>query len=228
MKFVNNFEVLKNNQLKLRSESKKLVFRILQKYSSNSKSEYYWLYCKYELLKYKPWHTSFNDALAVGFSNDEKGWIGSWELFLSSSVSKDYLPAGHNVLNYVISRSKSESDSDSDDSENNDDGNYQDLWQINQNVNNQSITKDDNNLIDNIEYWASDKRISSFQPIVDLPEWIRHQKIKYKSTFKPVNVDLKTLNKMQKFAYDIVESHHKNNTQCLLKCIGAGGEDTSR
>ena len=40
---------------KLVEQSKNIIPRVFPTYSSNSKSPTFWLYCKYQLLRYKPW-----------------------------------------------------------------------------------------------------------------------------------------------------------------------------
>ena len=57
--FVTQYKLVKN---KIVPQSPNIIPRFFPSYSSNTKGLYYHLYCKYQLLKYKPWKNSQNDA----------------------------------------------------------------------------------------------------------------------------------------------------------------------
>lgn len=57
--FVEKFKLVKG---KLVHQSQNKVPNIFPNYSPNPKGENYSLYCKYQLLKYKPWDTCQNNV----------------------------------------------------------------------------------------------------------------------------------------------------------------------
>ena len=57
--FVTNYKIVNS---KLVKQSSKIIPRFFPTCSANPKGANYPLYCKYQLLKYKPWRNSPNDA----------------------------------------------------------------------------------------------------------------------------------------------------------------------
>ena len=58
VQFVSQFTVYKNE---IKRRTKNVVVRTYPNFSSNPKSEYYPLYCRYQLVKYKPWSYDINN-----------------------------------------------------------------------------------------------------------------------------------------------------------------------
>ena len=99
--FVTNYTLKKNSLVK---QTCNVVPRIFPNYSSNPKGENYALFCKSQLLKYKPWKDSPHDAWG---SNDtsESTLIIAWHDFLKTPLSKKHVPQWaerfQNVLNCI-------------------------------------------------------------------------------------------------------------------------------
>lgn len=65
-----------------------VAVRTFPKHSSNPQDNQYWLYCKFQLLRYKPWQTNFLSALDVGQVDNSNGWVESWKAFLATELGR--------------------------------------------------------------------------------------------------------------------------------------------
>ena len=72
--FVTLYKFVKN---KIVTQEPNVVPRFFPSYSSNPKGLYYPLYCKYQLLKYKPWEDSQNDAWNYETPSDTV-YVNAW------------------------------------------------------------------------------------------------------------------------------------------------------
>ena len=85
--FATQFKVVNK---KLQSQPKNAVARTFPNYPPNPKSKTYRLYCKYQLLKYKPWKDSPNAAWGYLDPCDDN-YISAWRDFLNSAYAKKYV-----------------------------------------------------------------------------------------------------------------------------------------
>ncbi|CAB3977886.1 Hypothetical predicted protein [Paramuricea clavata] len=103
--FAANYKVSKGKLIK---QSTNVVPRIFPNYSPNPSGDNYGLYCRYQLLKYKPCSGSQNDA-SNSDSPDNDLFINAWCNFLHSPFAKANVPEwgkNHNALeNYNQSKS---------------------------------------------------------------------------------------------------------------------------
>lgn len=76
---------------KLARRSKDVIVKTYPNCSSSPANEHYGLFCKYQLLKYKPWKGTPNMAWNNLEQNDE-AFITSWKQFLSCEQSKQLVP----------------------------------------------------------------------------------------------------------------------------------------
>ena len=72
--------------------------RIFPNYSPNPSGDNYGLYCTYQLLKYKPWSGSQNDAW-YSDSPDNDLFINAWHNFLHSLLQKPMSQNGKKIHN---------------------------------------------------------------------------------------------------------------------------------
>ena len=86
--FVTLYKFVKN---KVVTQEPNVVPRFFPSYSSNPKGLYYPLYCKYQLLKYRPWKDSQNDAWNYETPSDTV-YVNAWLAFLNSPVASKYVP----------------------------------------------------------------------------------------------------------------------------------------
>ena len=79
------YKTVKNRRQKLTEKDSKLVRRFVPKYSSNIKSKNYWLYCKFNLIRCKP----FRDIIEL-YTDETKPeeFILMWSNFLQSEKGK--------------------------------------------------------------------------------------------------------------------------------------------
>ena len=75
----------------LRRRPKEVVIRTFPTYSTNSSGKHYGKYCRYQLIKYKPWSETTNSAWDEADDTDEVH-IQSYHDFLASDSAQHYLP----------------------------------------------------------------------------------------------------------------------------------------
>ena len=95
--FVKTF---KWNDNKLEKQGNNVVAKFFPQYSSNPKGENFGLYCKYQLLTYKPWHNSIDNA----WDNAESipsTFIMKWKHFLQTPYAEQHVPNWLSQLNNV-------------------------------------------------------------------------------------------------------------------------------
>ena len=78
-----------------------IIPRIIPTYSPNAKGPNFGLYCKYQLLRYKPWRTTPNNAWGDQETTDDI-LINSWQEFLQTSYGQSNVPDWFDKLQVVI------------------------------------------------------------------------------------------------------------------------------
>lgn len=101
MNFITFSAKYKISKGKLMNQSQNIVPRIFPNYSPNPKGDKYSLYCKYQLLKYKPWQKSPNNAWENEIPDDHT-FIVAWRDFLHSPFAKQHVPEWENKLQHVL------------------------------------------------------------------------------------------------------------------------------
>ena len=86
---------------KLIVHSDNIVPNIFPTYSPNPKGEYYTMSCKYQLLRYKPWKNSQNDAWGTT-QPDDQTYITEWHNFLNTSYAKAHVPDWNQKLSNTL------------------------------------------------------------------------------------------------------------------------------
>ena len=81
LNFVTKYKIVNN---KLTPQSQNTVPRVFPVYSSNKEGPNFSLYCKYQLLTYKPWQTTQDNAWGNQPGNDEI-YVTKWKEFLETS-----------------------------------------------------------------------------------------------------------------------------------------------
>ena len=201
--FVEKYKLMKG---KLVNQSANIVPRIFPNYSPNPKGENYSLYCKYQLLKYKPWITCQNTAWNSKEPN-EHTYISAWHNYLSSSSAKSHVPNWEqklqNVMQNVDSRSTDERNICQEEC-------TQEEWMILSDFHNSNSNFPNSSeaLQDNLQYWHLHTSKYTQQQIGEMPSWIKTKK---DSTFQQRNqhfeVDINTFSDEQRLAYDIIKTH---------------------
>ena len=110
IQFVSQYFV-KDNSLKKRT--KPVIVRTFPTYSSNPQSQYYGLFCKYQLLRYKPW---INNYTSVWESEEEKDstLIFHWNQFSQTEQAQHLVPNWSRELDTISACIEGNSDHDTD------------------------------------------------------------------------------------------------------------------
>ena len=89
-----------------------VVHRIFPWYSANPKGDNYNLYCKYQLLKYKPWKNELNDAWG-NVDSDPNTLVQTWHSSLETTYAQKHVPNWEIKLQQVNNIEQSDNDSQS-------------------------------------------------------------------------------------------------------------------
>ncbi len=98
VEFATTYKVVNNELTKL---PENVIPRIFPTYSSNPKGPNFGLYCKYQLLRYKPWQTTQDNAWGGQEATDEI-LINSWQDFLQTPYGQSNVPDWFDKLQAVI------------------------------------------------------------------------------------------------------------------------------
>ena len=89
--FATKYKLTKNKLEQCMSDH--IVPNIFPTYSSNPKGQHYSLYCKFQLLRSKPWKNSINDAWGTT-EPDDQTYITEWHNFLNTAYAKKHFKTG--------------------------------------------------------------------------------------------------------------------------------------
>ena len=89
VQFATTYKVV-NNQLVKQPEN--VIPRIFPIYSSNPQGQNFGLYCQYQLLRYKPWRRSENNAWGDQEDLTDDTFINSWRAFLRTPSGQRNVP----------------------------------------------------------------------------------------------------------------------------------------
>ena len=98
VQFATTYKVVNNELTKL---PENIIPRIFPTYSPNPKGPNFGLYCKYQLLRYKPWKTNQNNAWGDQEPTDEV-LINCWHEFLQTPYGQSNVPDWFDKLQAVI------------------------------------------------------------------------------------------------------------------------------
>ncbi len=184
---------------------------IIRAFPVNPHGEHYFLYCKHQLVKYKPWHLNVSNLLDEADDCDES-WISQYHSFLTTESARQTIPHFYHDLQF--SQQWVDGNTSDPDSEHDDDYHDQELEQWMQlcQLNPQFITPQNETDFD----WAADA-IGQLMAtgIKEAPDWISSQRrlstdpsqlqSPWHRQLPTVNVH--TLNPKQRHAYDIISDH---------------------
>lgn len=108
--FIEKYKLVKG---KLVHQSPYIVPRAFPNYSSNPKGKVYSSYCKYQLLKYKPWANNPNNAWDSEQPCDQT-YIDAWHDFLTSREAALHVPNWEEKLHNAMKNAKKEQSEDTD------------------------------------------------------------------------------------------------------------------
>ena len=208
VQFATQFKVVDKKLTKLPDN---VVPRIFPASSSNPKGPNFAQYCKYQLLRYKPWKISQDNA----WDNEEpsdQNIINKWQQFLQTPYAKTNFPDWFDKLQSVIQNQEEPENKLVDaQSENTQSENAREEWMI---ISDLNAPFDDHSQInsESTHCWHSDRSNYSEQQIGEMPTWIKNMKESINQALPEnyQNVNLATLSEMQALAYNIVQSHYND------------------
>lgn len=226
IEFASNFSKAK---LGLKRRGTPVVVKSYPNYSSNPKGPNYGSFCKYQLLKFKPWVNCLNNAW-----NNQEGcdsiYIETWHSFLNTAKAKKFVPDWSHQL-YCKSQYVHEI-SDENDTNEYETGEREE-WMYLADLKFQNDSNADPTITchQSEEYWSLHRTLYTLQEIGDMPLWINEQKKNYSSqiTTETKPVDINSLNHAQHTTYDIVSNHLsvENYQQLLMIITGLAGSGKS-
>lgn len=205
-----------------------VVIKTYPNYSSNPKGPSYGLFCKYQLLKYKPWLYSLNNA----WENQEdcdSVYIETWGTFLNTPQAKKLVPDWSVQLDAMSEYMNDEHISDEECQ--NESGEREEWMYLAELKSKTDLNYDQNNLELPESYWENDRLKYTSQQVGDMAHWINTQKKSYTQETKSneSSVDINSLNNVQWTAYDIVKQHFLNEdeNQLFMIIMGLAGSGKS-
>jgi hypothetical protein len=202
-----------------------VIPRIFPTYSSNPKGPNFALYCKYQLLRYKPWKITQDNAWGDQEPSDET-LINYWQEFLQTPYAEANVPDWFDKLQTVI-QSQEEPVSDPVEPDNN----TREEWMIISDLH--TPFQNSGQTPESTHDWHQDRAQYTDQQIGEMPAWIKTMK-ELNSTVTHEEyevVDINSFSEMQKLAYDIVKKHSEDILEekdplCLI-IVGVAGTGKS-
>ena len=202
-----------------------LIPRIFPTYSCNPKGPHFALYCKYQLLRYKPWKISENN-IWESEEPTENTFIISWHDFLQTEYAQINVPDWFDKLQNVIQNQEVEEDAPAEAKPHN-----REEWMIISDINTpfESAIETSAPSYD----WHRSRLGYTEQQIGEMPTWIKTKKEQssacHIAALEPI--DINTFSEMQKLAYDIVNAHQQDVSNdmeplCLI-IVGVAGTGKS-
>ena len=182
-----------------------VVLKIFPKLSCNPKGPNYDLYCKYQLLKYKPWLNKVEDAWCNENPTDNV-FIEQWHTFLQQTDAKTYVPDWSQQIN-TISEYVSQIIVDEGNVDSNVESGEREDWMYLADL---KMKSDNGNckLIKCPLDYNEDRLKYTVEEIGDMPYWIDTQKkagtLQIPSNSEPVKIE--NFNNEQRVAYQIVQN----------------------
>ena len=223
--FASNYSQTKTG---IKKRASPVVIKAYPNYSSSPKGPSYGLFCRYQLLRYKPWQHSVDNAWGDKEGSDSV-YIDNWHSFLQTPNAKQFVP---NWLQQINSISEYESQIiDKDDFTETDTGEREEwmiLADLKFNGNNETEQPCDSQTDINI---AKDRSFYTAEQIGDMPHWIDQQKkaVLQGKNVTPVPIEIDKMNYNHRVAFDIIKDHFldSNNNQLFMKITGLGGSGKS-
>ncbi|XP_066932700.1 uncharacterized protein [Clytia hemisphaerica] len=184
---------------KIQKRKKAVVVRTFPNYSPNPKSDSYPLFCKFQLIKYKPWKDSV-DSLWEGLQATNETYCQKWKEFINSSLGREFVP---NWKRHYINANNFEYQVEDEENEEEESENiflredWMDIADLNSMPNNVST--------ENQQYWTDSYDSYTQDQINAMPFWIEEKK----KTFENDNptdysqYQVENLNAEQLQAYNI-------------------------
>ena len=225
--FTTKYKLTKN---KLVRQPDNYVPRIFPTYSSNPESANFPLYCKYQLLRYKPWVLTQSNAWNNIEPSDDV-FISAWKEFLQTPLAQSSVPNWLNKLADVENQHENSLNEGHVPVDNTDDTDREE-WMI---LNDLTVAfhRNSHALLSNFN-WHQNNSKYTLQQIGEMPSWISTKKENFMSQIHPqieqIEIDKNLVSAMQARAYEIVREHNEHpspKSPLHLIIIGVGGTGKS-
>ena len=164
---------------KLRQLPANVIPWIFPTYSGNSKGPNFHLYCKYQLLRYKPWKLTINNAWDDQEPSDEIS-IAHWHEFLQTQYAQTNVPDWFDKLQHVIQSQQSSANEHSQP-----DNNSREEWMIISDLHTPFEFSD--GTAPSYHDWQLDRIRYSDQQIGKMSAWIKTKKEQAANSISPVH-----------------------------------------
>ena len=212
----------------LKKRNKPVIVRTFPTYSSSPQSPNYGLFCKYQLLRYKPWLHHPGHAWTDEEENDST-FVSHWNQFLQTEAAQTLVPNWSRELDAVSRYIESDSSDEDAESHTTDE---QEEWMLLAELNMNSAEQSDENIELNSspQYWQEHKQYYTEEQISNMPSWIQQQKESFIiSMTTNKEIDVSTFNEAQSVRYKIVFDHfiQEDANPLLLIITGLAGSGKS-
>ena len=214
---------------KLTRRDKTVIVKTYPNYSSNPKSEDYGLFCKYQLLKYKPWQSTPNDAWD-NLAQDDETYTTCWKKFLLTDTAKSLVPDWETkmqAVNNYISITPFNDDSFEEDYNTESE---REEWMLMAELAIQTTDTCEQSTPVPHAYWHQVYQHFTNEEINAMPTWINREKNKSSAQYscETRTIDTSTFSKMQQVAYQIVSDHFTSGEQNPLRFLIMGVAGTGK
>ena len=198
------------------------IIRTVPNFSGNPNRNKYGLYCKYQLLKYKPWKISCNAAWDNEIECDET-FVEQWKIFLMSGIGQKLIPKWQRLLSNAISFFHDNNDLENETRDCEDD--HVDDWMY---IARRMPPPDSVSFCtDHIDSMRSTYSTAQLQT---MPFWLENIKSSAMERSNRSNsIDISKFNRKQSIAYNMILRHYQNNYVHPISLIitGQGGSGKS-
>lgn len=183
-----------------------VIPKVFPTYSSNPRGANFALYCKYQLLRYKPWLRTQSNAWGDAEATSEV-LINCWQDFLQTPYGQNHVPQWLQKLEAIV---LSQVEPDNEQFEQ--DANTHEEWMILSDLHTPFENSEENPEL--THNWHQDRHQYTDQQIGEMPTWIRIMKEQNRTvTYQEFEVsDINSFSEMQRLAFNIVESYFTNNS----------------
>ena len=203
-----------------------MQYQIFPTYSCNPKGPNLPLYCKYQLLRYKPWTVTQNNIWGDQEPSNDV-FVCCWHEFLQTPYAQNNVPDWFDKLQAIV-QNQEEPNVELDQL----DTNMREEWMILSDLGTPFDNLSDETSSSSYD-WHRDRATYLEQQIGEMPTWLKTKREQVIDVSHPNHevVNTNTFSEMQKLAYNIVNRHVQDTSEekdplCLI-IIGVAGTGKS-
>ena len=226
MNFIQFATSFKVHNEKLTRLPDNVVPHIFPTYSCNPKGPNLPLYCKYQLLRYKPWTVTQNNIWGDQEPSNDV-FVCCWHEFLQTPYAQNNVPDWFDKLQAIV-QNQEEPNVELDQL----DTNMREEWMILSDLGTPFDNLSDETSSSSYD-WHRDRATYLEQQIGEMPTWLKTKREQVIDVSHPNHevVNTNTFSEMQKLAYNIVNRHVQDTSEekdplCLI-IIGVAGTGKS-